>query len=506
MNQQKPSYFRLDNGRLFAIAVFLAAASLWITPYLPMVDLPQHTAQVVSLQELWAGTPMFRDTFTLQWFQPYTLTYLMLYTLALVMPVTLASKVFVTVMIVAIPLLTGRLLKELGAHVGLRWLAIPCGFGVAFHWGFLPFMGAVPMGLLLILLTIRFGREPTPARGIGIAAATFLLFFFHVIALGAVALLCLAYLAFLNKNYRNLPQLARLWLPYTAGLPPMAYWFITTLNRESYVQGADINFGLWWERPLALLSLPMGFGFTEILPAAALGLVVFLYPLISGARFTQQPERRALLGTLVLLLLIMPTSAFGAIFLYPRLSVFLLPVFLLAWDYPKDQQPRFAGLVIAIIFAISATNVYRFSVYGQNMTDLHRTINVMEPQKYVRYVGATQNTPAFAEPMHLHTGVWYQAEKRGIVDFNFAFFYPSMVRFQEGRHFWVTDTAVWRAEKFDWEKDQGAFYDYFLVHSAVDVTAGLFRGHEDDVELLTRNGWWWLYRVVPADRASQAAQ
>jgi hypothetical protein len=126
----------LGNRKLFGVALLLSAASLWLAPYLPLVDLPQHAAQVVALQEIWSGNPVYTETFRLNWLAPYTATYLILYALGLVFPIAIASKLLISVAIIAGPLLLARILEELDADAGLAWLAIPGSMGVAFYWGF----------------------------------------------------------------------------------------------------------------------------------------------------------------------------------------------------------------------------------------------------------------------------------------------------------------------------------------------------------------------------------
>ena len=69
------------------------------------------------------------------------------------MPITVATQVIVTASVLAIPLLTGRLLRVVGADERWKWLAIPCSFGFAFYWGFLSFLVAAPLALLFLIRT-----------------------------------------------------------------------------------------------------------------------------------------------------------------------------------------------------------------------------------------------------------------------------------------------------------------------------------------------------------------
>ncbi len=142
------STLSLGNDRLFIAVVLLSVAPLWIGSYLPMVDMPQHAAQITALRELWQGNESFTRLFEINWFTPYLLGYLVLAGLAMVLPITFASQLLVSASLVALPLLTGRLLRTAGADERWKWLAIPCSFSFAFYWGFLSFIVAAPLALL----------------------------------------------------------------------------------------------------------------------------------------------------------------------------------------------------------------------------------------------------------------------------------------------------------------------------------------------------------------------
>ena len=77
----------------------LSFAPLWVGSYLPMVDMPQHAAQITALRELWRGNEMFTQLFEINWFTPYLLGYMLLARWTLVLPMTVATQVIVTVLI-----------------------------------------------------------------------------------------------------------------------------------------------------------------------------------------------------------------------------------------------------------------------------------------------------------------------------------------------------------------------------------------------------------------------
>jgi hypothetical protein len=59
----------------------------------------------------------------------------------------------------------------------------------------------------------------------------------------------------------------------------------------------------------------------------------------------------------------------------------------------------------------------------------------------------------------------------------------------------------WYPQLFDWERNGGATYDYFIIKANDDVGPMYFRGHGEAVELAAHSGWWWVYRKVAAPEA-----
>jgi hypothetical protein len=123
----------VNNNRLFVSTVLLSIAPFWFGQNLPMIDMPQHAAQIAALREIWAGNETFTQLFHVNWFTPYLLGYLLLYVDSLVMPVAVVTQLVVSLSLIAVPLLTGMLLRTASADERWKWLAIPCAFSFAFY-------------------------------------------------------------------------------------------------------------------------------------------------------------------------------------------------------------------------------------------------------------------------------------------------------------------------------------------------------------------------------------
>jgi hypothetical protein len=481
------------NNRLFVAAVLLSIVPLWFGQNLPMVDMPQHAAQIAALREIWAGNPTFTQLFEVNWFTPYLLGYMLLYAVSMVLPVAVAAQLLVSLSLISVPLLTGTLLRAAGADERWKWLAIPCAFGYAFYWGFLSFLVAMPLGLLFIVQAIRFAAAPSVRRGIWVAVASLALFFCHVIVLGFASLIALGYIA--GAHWRDWKALALRWLPYTAPLPLIAIWMIVTYSKEARVSTDPVVFGPLGYRLSQLLTQPAG---QDSLSPLWICLLmtgsVLLLPWLMGSRFSRQPQRWLpfLLGLTVFMTA--PHYVFSAAYFYQRLGIFLVPLWLLMWDAPAAATRRPDWLVMPLIVLWMLLNTGRFAAFARETESFDRMFERMEPGRRVSAMVYDKASPLFALPVYMHFPAWYQARRGGIADFNFADFYSQMARYRPDVGPRSDERVSWNATAFDWDANGGAKYDYFIVKANVDISNQIFKQRRGSVELVTRSGWWWLYR------------
>jgi hypothetical protein len=499
MTNEAPRVLTLANSRLYGFALVLSIVPLWLTHYLPMVDLPGHAALITSLRELAQGNQLFRAEFQSNWFTPYLLGYGLLYAVSLVVPVAVAAKVVVSTAIVLTSLLVGMLLREAGADERWKWLAIPCSYSLAFYWGFLSFIVAIPISLLLLIHTVRFDRDPSLRRGMIVAALAVLAFFGHVIAMGLSCLCALAYIA--GARYRDPLGVVRRALPYTAPIPLIVVWFTQTASDVAGVADAPVVYGPIRTRLAYLISQPSGSDDVSYL-AIVITAAIVLLPLLCGSRFTSKPARWLPLVAVIATYFAMPSYAFLSGFLYERLGVFFVPMWLLVFDRPTGARQRLEWVAMTLVLAWVASNTWRFAAFAGETRHFSQVLRHMEEGRRVAGLMISDASPIFATPVYLHFANWYQAERRGIVDFNFADF-QMVVRRRGTDRPRVTELQAVRPLLFDWQSNGGSTYDYFVVRAPADFSDMLFKEHAAEVELVGRTGVWWLYRK--RDSAAQSA-
>jgi hypothetical protein len=487
----------LRNERLFIAILLVSVGALWIGPNLPMVDLPQHAAQIAALREIAAGNPTFTQLFEINWFTPYLFGYLLLYLVSMVLPVTVATQLLVSCAIVAVPLLTGPMLRAAGADERWKWLTIPASFSFAFYWGFLSFMVSFPIALLFLLNAIRYAQTPNLRHGALIALFAIFLFFCHIIVLAFTSAVALGYV--LGGSPRNIRSFIVRMAPFAAPLPLICAWFLLTYQTDQVAREAPVVWGPVLNRFIMLLIQPAGREALSPLFCTVVTGSVVLLPYLGGSRLSRRPERWLPFALGLLLFFAVPAFAFNTGFLYERLGLFLAPLWLLAWNEPATPTRRLEWACILVVVFWVFASVARFAAFARESESFRAIVTQIEPGKRVASMVFDNASALFATPVYMHFPAWYQASRGGVVDFNFADFFPQPVRYRADAGPRIAEQLAWYPTAFDWQAHGGARYDYFLVKASFDISPEIFKERRNSVELVARSGWWWLYRNVERD-------
>ena len=140
----------------FALALVAGVAPLWCARQLPMVDLPQHLHLISVLHRLDDPTTLYPQVFAARAeLTPYLGYYYLVSLLSWVVPLELANRLFLSAMVVGLPLATAFLLRSLGRP---RWpavLTLPFAYGDSFGWGFINSNASFVLALLDAGLFVR---------------------------------------------------------------------------------------------------------------------------------------------------------------------------------------------------------------------------------------------------------------------------------------------------------------------------------------------------------------
>ena len=509
--------------RAFVAAIsLLATFPVWLAHYPPLVDLPQHMAQIALLRDLHDPGFRFAQLFEVNWFTPYLIGYMAVYVLVPLLGLVTAGKVVLSAALAGLPVCTALLLEETGADSFWAVLTIPCMYGFSYQWGFLNFLVAVPIGLAFLVVIMRNLRAPLPQGQILAAILAALLFFSHVLMF---ALSVLAAAAYVLLESRDVRRTARAMLPVACVLPAAVLWYVR-IQRDVRTH-ISLLWDLDWFRPEGAVSLggrlngflPRMLGVEASAICLLMGAVLFILPLLAGARPAKRAAVWSPLLIVVCVLLFCPTGAMGTEFLYQRFTVLALPFYLCVLAVPRATPPL--GRVVAILFVgfwviLHGIRTLRCNADAQGFA---KVLEAMEPnQRALSLIfnpwpgeqppSASGGLIAFfapvtdlvRAPVFVHYPEWYSAMKMGVVDVSFALVYSELVIYRSDRMPAVELGFELEPERFSWSRVDGGLYRYFIFRAPADPGASLFRNAPCQVVLVAHSNEWWLYEKDPQCR------
>ncbi len=483
---------------LVASAVLFVA--FFVFPDLPMVNLPQHAAQIATWLRLDQGDPATLERFELNFRTPYLVAYPLARALAPVLGVVAALKLVVWASVVATMLAVRGLAARLGHDPWLCLVGLVSACGLCFYFGFVSFLAAVPLGIFALSAAIDHARAPSLARGLAVALFTTLTLVAHGVALPMV--LGTAGLVLCRGTGKLLVRLAPLAVPLVVAFA----WFFPGPAAQRI--GGDLWNplpGRWLDFPALLTSMGASDHFSLVLGMALLALVL----LSVGAKASGALERRLPLALFFLGYGLFPEMFRGVVLLHTRLPAFFLPVLLLAF-VPRAPKRSWlvgvtrAGLGLATAFWLGVF-VWRLAAFNRESAGFHALTSELRPGLAMRPLIFERNSRVFpGVPAYLHYSAYYYVEKGGRQGYSFAMYPISVVRYRPAVKVNMQNAAEWRPDRFD-GSNEVAGYDYFLVRSAEDREDKLFSDAPEPVVLDNRHGDWWGYAPLEPGRRTAAA-
>lgn len=484
-------------SRWFLAATLLCAVPVLIPVYPPMVDLPQHVAAIMVLNEVHFGDYAFAEMFEFNWLRPYWLGYSLIWAVSHITGLVWASKLVIAAAIIAFVVSLAWLRREIKAPPLVDWLLLGIPFGYAYEWGFLSFIVAAPMGPLFLVSYHRF-LNGTRHWGL-IVGWMCLLFFGHLLILAFFAVVA-SLMALRGRP--DLSQLAARVAPLLVSVPIGVGWLL--LNMEPrYIENL-FDWGIGWQRLTQLLPDLFALEYTPAQSLVAAGLIAL--PFILGVRPRWSLHGIAPIVFYCLFMLLMPSQLIDNMGTYERFHLFGMMFFILmledADENPPSWLPKIRHLVVMLPGIVGLTLLARATIkshgFNQDAQDFHRMLNVMAPA--ARAMGLVQyaNSEFTRVPVYMHFPVWYQVESKGLVDFNFAQ-WSSLNTFYKAAYRPVIGSRLpWFPEEYDWELNGGDNYRYFMVSGSSEFVQGIFKGRLDQFSVPYVGRKWILFERIDA--------
>jgi hypothetical protein len=478
-----------------------------------MLDLSQHAGQVALLRDLLAGTSRWSDVVHINYFTPYVLGYSLALVLSFVFPLVTALKVLLTLTYWAFVAAAVALRRELGADPRLDWMFLPVFFGFSFDYGLLNFLVAAPVGLYFLLLSKRYAEQCALGTGGGSAmgrvlAAGVLLYYSHglTFAFGVATGACMVLVKVVAFGTRRAGHGAiRALAPYAVlGLVLVAYAVALRLNEPMLAQG-DNSLHFEWRggrRAYDFFSYVMATGPGDRALFAGV-LLLMAAPWAMGCRPSRDPLALVPVGAMVAVWLFMPSVAAKTHQVYQRFSLFWIPAYAVAFCPPRTEPSPARGraallsaLAVQALLALSCMGLMgvvalRVRRFATESAPFEAILAAAEPgERALAIVCDPHSAAARFEWEYNGYPLWYQAERKGFVDFNYAYFHPEIVRFRPGQTPPIEENLM---GPFNWHELHASIYRYFFVRHTAPVPAGLFDNDQCQVDLVRAEGDWALY-------------
>lgn len=479
-------------------ATLLGLAALWLPTLPPMVDLPQHGAQIVMLQELLRGQSRWASLLQLNLFTPYWLAYLPALLLAPLAGVLPALLLVLSASLLASLLGFSALRRQLQAPAALDILIIPAFFGFSWHWGFYNFLVALPLGLWLLRLCLQQAQAPSRRTGLAIMLASLLLLATHGLMFLFMAGLG-ALLIFFHQcgHWRQLFGSALWFMP--AALLLLAYGtsrILAPFQLQYFMPPV--------EQPPRLLGLAAYSYAGNLQPIAlavfALGLLGLL-----AARLWQGRDRLYAyipLAYLLLFCLLVPDYMQGTVFFYQRFCFLLLPFLALALSAAALAQRPQARLLLALVSLSCLTQMgqtlWHTLAFERESHDFRTVLASAAPgERALGLVADRASAAAANSNAYLQMPAWYQALQGGLVDFNFAYLPLQPVVYRQAALPKFNGYHLWGMQPFDWVAQNGQLYRYYFVRTTTPAQLALLEAQFSrslcPVTLQAHSGSWRLY-------------
>jgi hypothetical protein len=483
----------------------------WISPFVPLVDLPQHLAVASVIRHHGEPGWAFDRYYEVEWgaLTPYWSYYLVLDALSQVMSLDAASRVVLGLYALAVPW-TG--LALCGAFGAPRWTGLlfaPLALNSNLYFGFVAYVAGVLLALVLLAEYRRLQDRPTVARAAAVALLSCALFFTHVqpfaFLLAAALLLTLVSPSPGPARRRLAPLLA--FAPAVLALfLPWAYREFAGPRRD----GGEYNFGTlgnlharYDPARQKILDLPSAVsgsyadGSDTVIFAAWAGLVASLIA-ASGRRGATGHSwlgvRLALIALLAYFAL--PLSIQGQWNIAPRFAWLAALLIVPAIGDPGPRLTR-VGIIgaVALTTAAALLAAHQHRRFGQESAAFAGVLAAVPPGQRVLSLSYDPRSRVFTQWPYLHFVQYVVAFRGGAAGWSLAKSPPFPIRHPDAAALPTLHPFI--PEDFRYGR-HGYAYDYFIARAGPGADR-IFAAAPVRPELVFEGGGWRVWRNRLAD-------
>lgn len=468
----KNAFSALSKERIcFLLALFVTVGFIFYAPYLPMVDLPQHASQVSTLDDLLKNKSVWADMLTLNWDTPYLAGYGLWWLLYQFFDIVLSSKILISIIFLFYIYTIHLLRKSFHAPALLEWAVLPTFFGFAFQWGFITFLLAIPVGLLFFLTCKHWLETQKTKYLIQFALLGLLMYVCHVLIFAFFCFVSYAYFLVAHAKQLHIKKSIYFTLPYLV----YALIFYRYLTRPTFWEfryyQEDFVFVPLLKKTADLLYMPWNMAYLDYYNLA--NYFILISPVLLGLKPHKHIKYYMPLLAFLMIWYALPAIGFQTNFVYHRFAIFFIPFYFLMWQQRQNlsttmknvrqlSQIAFFMVTLALMWKFYDDQIkfkkepalIAYQQISHDMVDNKRVLLLHGYMKENSSTGMNSNME------YLYFANWYQAQKHGWVDFNFASFHSQIVRFKKDHFAHLKNRS---ASKEGIEITDCTNYDYLLL-------------------------------------------
>lgn len=483
---------------VFWCLVAVGASLIWLAHRPPMIDLPQHAGQVALWLDLLKGTSPWESLVRVNMLTPYLIGYTVALPFTALFGSLIAVKIVLTISYIGWIIACRALRKEVGSDSRLEFLFLYSFFGFAWQWGFLTFLVGAPLSILFLLFALRYAKRPNILQGTGIVGLGIILLLSHallfVFAVGIGGLIVLIE----QRRIRNLIIASAPYAILAVVLLIFRFFardFNSAVNLDQLAQTTS-TFGI---PPQDRLGTSLLFTTTSTLSHLnyILAIAALVVPVLMGGRIGKATPL-VMLAVLICILAFTPDLLFGTGYVASRFALFLPIFWALIWGPPqKPSRTATMGVSLLILICAGILGLRTSSIlaFAKEATSFEKILAAAEPG--ARAINLTFDRRSDAindDTAYLHMSLWYQAEKKGFVDFNFAYFFPQVIRFRKDVGPPFSDRLGFYPEEFDWGNPSAQIYRYAFIRGSSEEVAGVAKMPPCGADMIAHEAEWTLLK------------
>jgi hypothetical protein len=519
--------FSLEDRPLTAAywcSVCLYVLALWVGPFLPLIDYPQHVAVGALLRRMADPLAPERALYDVNLITYNGGFHVALAALSFLMRPEVAGRVLVSSYPLLLAYAALSLVRVAGRPLWYALLVLPITFSFAVGWGFANYFLSIPLVLLAFSYWLR-GERGEPGMRARVMLISAVLAYTHVLA---TLCLCVTigvagFYAFCTSADAPVARLRRLFFQPLAVWPAVLWCSVVFVhnrnsphaNWEGWDDGLDDPL---WYKLLHVTAYSVG-NFSDhtdqLLFACAVALLIGLWQWPrSSERSLAQPCLRVLALTWAALYCVIPKVFIATWFIFERFPTFAWAFAVAAAPIPSERfraqhAIRRAAAVVAVL--AGANTVWHLCrIPGAADADAILD-DIPAGKNVVAVTWSNTGDDVILREMWVHLLAYYQARRPGLIGYSFAKFESMPVHYAlDHVPPGLPGGIEWDARKYDATQPYARFWNTVLVRTPdaapqEDPRTRTFGRAADSVELLAHRGRFWLFDASHLGRPAAAS-